>query len=124
MLTEKMDKVGAVIKYFCKKGTSLKEIHTDFIKTLGDVSHSYGMVKKWAYELGEGGRGWRIMNSLGALKNEKGFYFEGIINWNSDGESASRQRVIILRNNGTISALGHSQSTGSENSLIIPRIYT
>ena len=37
-------------------------------------------------------------------------------------ESASRQRENILRNNGTISALGHSQSTGAENFLVIPRI--
>ena len=31
----------------------------------------------------------------------------------------SRQR-IILRNNGTISALGHSQCTGAKNCLIVP----
>ena len=45
---------------------------------------------------------------------EEGFYFEGI----SVGESASRQREIIMRNNCKISALGHSQSTGAENFLI------
>ena len=31
-----------------------------------------------------------------------------------------RQREIILRNNGTISALGHFQSTGAENFFIMP----
>ena len=40
---------------------------------------------------------------------------KGLANWNQVGESASRQRSIILRSNGTISALGHSQSTGAEN---------
>ena len=36
-------------------------------------------------------------------------------NSNSLGESASRKREIILKNSGTISALGHFQSTGGEN---------
>ena len=37
-----MDKVEAraVIKYFCKKGMSPKEIHNNFIKTLGNESPS------------------------------------------------------------------------------------
>ena len=39
-----MVEVNAVIKYFCKKGMSLKEIQDDFIKTLGDESPSYSMV--------------------------------------------------------------------------------
>ena len=37
------------IKYFYKKGMSSKEIH-DFIKTFGDESPFYSMVKKWAAE--------------------------------------------------------------------------
>ena len=45
---------------------------------------------------------------------------KGQANWNSAGESALRQREIILRNNGIISARGHSQSTGAENVLIVP----
>ena len=53
-LTEKMDEVRAVLKYFCKKGISLKEIHDDFIKTLGDESSSYCKVKNWAAKLGRG----------------------------------------------------------------------
>ena len=42
---------------------------------------------------------------------------------NSFGESASSQREIILRNNGTISALDHFQSTGAENAPIISPLY-
>ena len=62
---EKMDKVQVRpvirIKYFCKKGMSPKEIH-DFIKTLGDDSPSYCMVKKRAAEFSRGRRGrlWTI----------------------------------------------------------------
>ena len=44
----------AVVKYFCKKGMSPKEIHEDFIKTLGNESPSYRMVKKWAAEFKRG----------------------------------------------------------------------
>ena len=60
-----MDKVEvrAVIKYFCKKGMSPKEIHDDFIKTL--ESPSYSKVKKLAAEFR---RAWKIMNGLGILK--------------------------------------------------------
>ena len=47
---------------------------------------------------------------------------KSLANWNSVGENASKQREIILRNNGTISALGHSQSTGVEKFLIVPCI--
>ena len=62
---EKLDKVEvrAVKNYFCKEGMSLKEIHDNFIKTLGDEFLSYSMVN-----LGDGGRAWRIMNGPGALK--------------------------------------------------------
>ena len=54
--TEKMDEVEvrAVIKYFCKKGMSLKEVHDNFIKILWDES-PYSMVEKWAAEF----RRWR-----------------------------------------------------------------
>ena len=50
--TEQMEKVevGAVIKYLCKKGMSPKEIHEDFMETLGKESPSYSTVKKWAAE--------------------------------------------------------------------------
>ena len=41
--------VWAVIKYFCKKGISQKEIPDDFIKTIGDES-PYRMMKNWAAE--------------------------------------------------------------------------
>ena len=51
-----MDKVEAraVIKYFCKKGISPREIHDDFIKTIGDESPSYNTVLKWAAEFRRG----------------------------------------------------------------------
>ena len=42
--------VRAVIKYICKKGMTSKEIHEDFMKTLGNESPSYSTVKKWAVE--------------------------------------------------------------------------
>ena len=55
--TCKMGKVEvrAVIKYLCKKGMTPKEIHEDFMKTLGNrgVSSS-STVKKWAAELKRG----------------------------------------------------------------------
>ena len=58
------------------------------------------------------------------LRDQKeGFYFEGISKWNSIRESVSRQRDIILRNNGTISALGRSQSTGTESFFIVSHIF-
>ena len=46
----KMEKleIRAVIKYFCKKGMPSKEIHEDFMETLGKESPSYSTVKKWA----------------------------------------------------------------------------
>ena len=53
---------------------------------------------------------------------KKGSILKGFAHWNSVEESALRQRETILRNNGTISALGHSQSTVAENVLIVPRI--
>ena len=44
----KMEKleIGAVIKYFYEKGMLLKEIHEDFMDTLGKESPSYSAVKK------------------------------------------------------------------------------
>ena len=47
--------VRAVIKYFCKKGNCPpKEIHDNFIKTLGDESPFYSTVRKWAAEFRRG----------------------------------------------------------------------
>ena len=48
----KMEKleVRAVIKYFCKKGIHPKEIHEDFIETLGKES-PYSTVKIWQQSL-------------------------------------------------------------------------
>ena len=50
---EKLE-IRAVIKYFCKKGMPTKEIHEDFMETLGKESPSYSTVKKWAAELKTG----------------------------------------------------------------------
>ena len=47
--TEKnMEKVEvkACIKYLCKKGMSPKEIHEDFMETLGKEYHFYSTMKK------------------------------------------------------------------------------
>jgi hypothetical protein len=51
-----MEKIRAVIKYFCKKGVS-KEIHEDFMDTLRKESFSYCTVKKWAAEFKRGREG-------------------------------------------------------------------
>ena len=65
---EKLD-IRAVIKYLCKKGMSLKEIHEDFIQTLGKESPSYSTVKKLAAEFKRGReRAFRMMNGLAAPK--------------------------------------------------------
>ena len=59
---EKLE-IRAVIKYFCKKGMLLKEIHEskkegskdeDFMETLGKEQPSYSTVKKWAAEVKKG----------------------------------------------------------------------
>jgi transposase len=49
---DKMEKVKirAVIKYLCKKGMSPKEIHEDFMDTIGKEPPSYSTVKNWAAE--------------------------------------------------------------------------
>ena len=52
----KMEKleIRAVIKYFCKKGMPPKEIHEDFMETVGKKSPSYSTVKKWAAKFKRG----------------------------------------------------------------------
>jgi transposase len=46
--------IRAVIKYLCKKGKYLKEIHEPLMDTLGTESPSYSTVKKWAAEFKKG----------------------------------------------------------------------
>ena len=58
-LTDKIDKVEvrALIKYFCNKCMSseeIYEIYEDFVKTLGDESPSYSLVKKRVAEFRRG----------------------------------------------------------------------
>ena len=48
-----MDKVRIVIKYFCKKGMSPKNIHETSLN-LGDESPLYSVVKNWAAEFRRG----------------------------------------------------------------------
>ena len=50
---EKLE-IRTVIKYFCKKGMSPKEIHEVFIETLGKKSRSYSTMKKWVAEFKRG----------------------------------------------------------------------
>ena len=52
----KMEKleIRAVTKYFCKQGMPPKEIHEEFMETLGKESPSYSTVKKWAAEFKRG----------------------------------------------------------------------
>ena len=47
---------------------SPKEIHDDFIKTFGEESPSYSMVKKWAAEFRRR-RAWRIIKEATRVKN-------------------------------------------------------
>ena len=60
--------IRAVIKYFCRKGMSPKEIHEDFMGTLGKESPSYCTVKTWAAKLRGGERVLRIMDGVAAPK--------------------------------------------------------
>jgi transposase len=48
--------IRAVIKYLCKKGMSPKEIHEDFMDTLGKKSPSYRTVKNGLHEFKRGGK--------------------------------------------------------------------
>ena len=50
---EKLE-IRVVIQDFCKKGMPPKEIHEDFVETLGKESPSYSTVKKWAAEFKRG----------------------------------------------------------------------
>ena len=51
----KMEKfeMRAIIKYFCKNGMPPKEIHEDFMETLGK-EYPYSTEKKWAAEFKRG----------------------------------------------------------------------
>ena len=58
---EKLE-IREVIKYFCKKEINSKEIHEDFMETLGKESHC--TVKKWAADFKRG----RDVDGLAAPK--------------------------------------------------------
>ena len=55
----KMEKleIRAVIKYLCKKGMPPKEIHENFMQSLGKRSPSYSTVKKNGQQSLRGGGG-------------------------------------------------------------------
>ena len=60
--------IRAVIKYFCKKGMPPKEIHEDFMGTLGKESPSYSTVKNGQQSLRGRERALRMMDGLAAPK--------------------------------------------------------
>ena len=47
--------IRAVIKYLCKKETPPKEIHEDFMETLGKEFPSFSTVKRWEAAFKRGG---------------------------------------------------------------------
>ena len=75
-----MDKVEvrAFIKYFCKKNISPKEIHDD-MKTVGDESPSFSMMKKWAAEFRSGRRAWRSWCTKEATTDENIEFVNSVI---------------------------------------------
>ena len=60
-------KIRMVIMYFCKQGMPPKEIHEDFMDTLGKWSPFYYTVKKWVAEFKRRERALRMMDGLAAL---------------------------------------------------------
>ena len=64
---EKLE-IRAVIKYFYKKEIPTKEIHKDFMETLGKESPSYSTVKTWAAEFKSGRESIGMMGGLAAPK--------------------------------------------------------
>ena len=61
-------KIRAVIKYFCKKRMPPKQIHADFMETLGKKSTSYSTVNIGQQSLKGGERALRMMDGLAAPK--------------------------------------------------------
>ena len=66
----KMEKleIRVVINYFCKKGMPHKEIHEDFMETLGKES-PYSTEKKWAAEFKRGRESFEDDGPSGRSKN-------------------------------------------------------
>ena len=64
--TERLE-IRAVIKYFCKKGMPPKEIHEEFMETIGKESPTYSTVNGQQSLRGEK-RALRMMGSLAAPK--------------------------------------------------------
>jgi transposase len=54
--------IRAVIKFLCKKGMSPKEIHEDFMDTLGKESPSYSTVNNGLLNLRGAGRALEMMS--------------------------------------------------------------
>jgi hypothetical protein len=60
--------IRAVIKYICKKEISHKEIHENFMYTLGKESPSCSTVKNGLLNLRGAGRALEMMSGLGGQK--------------------------------------------------------
>ena len=67
----KMEKleIRLVIKYFCTKGMPSKEIHEDYMETLGKKSPSYSRMKKCAAEFKRGNASVEDDGRSGRLKD-------------------------------------------------------
>ena len=62
-----------------------------------------------------------IIDAFDYLGDQKeGFCFDGISKLEQHLRKCTEAKEIILRNNGTTSALGHSQSTGAKNFWNVP----
>ncbi|CAF4830361.1 unnamed protein product [Pieris macdunnoughi] len=72
------NEIRAVIKYFCLKKMSTKDIHSDLVETLGDSAPPYSTVvlcKRAAYEKGLCALGAENVNRRAKEKSSR--HFEG-----------------------------------------------
>ena len=67
-MTIEKTEIRAVIKYFVKKGIKAKEIHADFLNTLGDSAPSHSTVAKWTSKLKLGQRSLDVIHVVDGQK--------------------------------------------------------